>query len=254
MKKAILIFCMLIISHIPLLADWSCNNSIGIYSGSDSTNQSSNIYYLNTGIRFIDSSWNISAYIQLINQNGSSNQTGSNSGGMMGGSNMSIGLGDIYIYPEYFILKDTLGNPVLTVSGSLKLPTASSSGGYGRGYIDEGLNLNYYKQFSTYLLLLNLGFVHYGGNIDGNSYSLAYGIGIGKFFFNGNLSALLSLSMNNQNKNFSIHDNDLSLGLNYRAGKQIILSGIISAGLSDSFNYKIFSLGINYNFSKNMEN
>ena len=156
-------------------------------------------------------------------------------------SQIEFGLGDVYLLGQYQLVGDGSASPLwnygpsISVSAQIKLPTARKGRNYGTGEFDYGITFNLSKRWKNYAGFLNAGYWLLGDTpeIDYQN-PFTYGIGIGRFFRNGQFSALLCY----QGYSTILENYDPprqgSIGLYCRMNDQIILSTTAMAGFSDT--------------------
>ena len=250
----------------------SVNGSVQYFNGKYIYTTRTSTYYLSSGIQYQSARWNVGASVPVIAQNndlvsgsggmflpsghtgqggnGGGMGNGHQGGGMMGGSRVvttsvasqiEFGLGDVYLLGQYQLVGDGSASPLwnygpsISVSAQIKLPTARKGRNYGTGEFDYGITFNLSKRWKNYAGFLNAGYWLLGDTpeIDYQN-PFTYGIGIGRFFRNGQFSALLCY----QGYSTILENYDPprqgSIGLYCRMNDQIILSTTAMAGFSDT--------------------
>jgi hypothetical protein len=239
MKFMIYGIFFLIITTPGLSAGWSLSNSPQVIGNKFGTDTIYNLFYLYTGVHYQDDDWNLSATIpvvalsdKLVNVNPT--------------NNIDAGIGDLYIFADYNIIKDTnfIG---FTLEGILKLPTSTGISNFGTGKTDFGLNVFLRKYFGNYVIIANIGYYHFGNSTSDNiSNPLMYGAGIGKFFGIGDYSILLYYGAYSQVLSGFPAPRQISLGFNDILAENATLSFIASSGLSIFSPLYAFSARISY--------
>lgn len=257
---------------------WSVNSSLQYASGNYLSDQQLNSWYLYCGIRYQTNSFYTALSIPFIASNGQNvsqfgniyipNHMGSGSSGMtgtggrsgghmMGGGNLitssspeNYGLGDLYLYTGYNILNPFTSPLGLAADGYIKIPTASTTNGFGTGKFDFSLSGTLRKNLGSFLFYASAGFI-YIGDPDSIKYNNPYTLnfGVGKFFGDGDWSALLSYTMYSKILDIYQNPQQLSLGVNIMANEKITYTLIGSAGLSNSSPDYVFSAGIIFNLT-----
>lgn len=260
-----MIIFLIAFPRIGSAGTWSINGSAQYLNGDYIYTTATSTYYFGGGIRYQAVRWNAGVSLPIIAQNndlvsgsggvfipshrgenGGDGEPGGghHGGGMMGGgrittdhmvSHFEFGLGDIYLSGQYQLINERGYRPSLAISSQLKIPTANKALNYGTGEFDYGFAVNLSKRWNNYA-----GFVDIGYWILGDSPEIkyedpfSYGIGIGRFFGNGQFSALLYY----QGYTTVLENYDPprqgSLGLYYRMSDQTILSATATAGLSNT--------------------
>ena len=256
---------------------WSINEGAQYLNGKYIYTTSTSTYYLSSGIQYQSERWNVGVSIPVIAQNndlvsgsgdmflpsGHTGQGGNSGGmgnshqggGMMGGgrvvtdnvaSQTEFGLGDVYLSGQYRLIADQNFIPSVAVSAQIKLPTASNDRNYRTGEFDYGIRFNLSKRWKNYAGFLDAGYWLLGDTpeIDYQN-PFTYGIGIGRFFSNGQFSALLYY----QGYSTILENYDSprqgSIGLYYRMNDQIMLSTTTIAGFGDTS--PDFGLSVGFN-------
>ena len=135
------------------------------------------------------------------------------------------GIGDIYLYGNAKLLGKTHKFSGVFLNSQIKIPIANIEKGLGTGEYDYGLNLLLKKSLKSFNLFSDIGFLVIGDSED-FTYNdpLTWGAGIGKSFRNGRYST--SVYYQQYSKIFDAYEppRQISLGINYRLNKGIILS------------------------------
>jgi hypothetical protein len=168
-----------------------------------------------------------------------SSSDGGHHGGMMDDGfsmdHLDMTLGDLYLYGETRLLT-TQGNLLsIHLSTQIKVPTAKASKNYGTGEFDFGTGLSVRSIISSYALFLDAGYLIIG-DPTGITYEnpVTLGVGIGKFFKNGDISVLLYLK--NYTKILPDYQppRQLSAGVYYKLNPRLLLSTSAFIGLSET--------------------
>ncbi|MCL4551104.1 MAG: transporter [Bacteroidetes bacterium] len=257
---------------------WTLSTSLQYSSGNYLSNNSNKIFYLYGGAGYQTGKWSFNISVPVAAQsaggvgqvggmmlpngnNGNSGGSimGNNGRGMMGSGNsfmnnqsMSsfghVGLGDIYLYGSYNLFEDNASLFSLTLNSFVKFPTANNSQGLGTGKFDYGASATVRQTVGNYLAFADLGYIEIGkpANINYKN-PVSYGLGVGRYFDNGNYSLLLYY----QAYTTIIEGYDapklLSLGFNYKINPGFTLSLIGGAGLSKVTSDFSFSTGLEWN-------
>lgn len=277
----ILFFLVINLSRTFGQEGWFLSSSAQYSSGNYLLNSSSKVFYLYGGAGYQTNTWSLNISIPLALQNGSgvgqvggmmlpngnngnsgnmmgAGGNGMNTGGMMGGSNNGyqtnnmyssnhISLGDIYFNGSYNLMSDGSSTFSIIANAFLKLPTANSSMGLGTGKLDAGVSGTIRKAFDSYVAIAELGYIMIGQPADIQYKNpVSYGLGIGKFFGDGDYSLLLYYQAYTTILDGYDSPKTLSLGLNYNLNTNLVLSIIGSAGLSKvTYDYS-FSTGVKW--------
>jgi hypothetical protein len=268
---ALLIFLLsLAAGTINAKGQWSVSSSLQYSSGNYIYEQNTSTFYLYGGLRYRSNRWQMSASIPLITQNSdlvtggggtffpSTHHSGESPGsshhgrgmsGESGFSEMTMGLGDLYLNGTYRLLPENPKRPYLALSIRLKAPTASTQNGFGSGEFDYGASLTLRKRFDSYIAISEIGFWTLG-DPPGVTYRdpLVVGVGGGKFFNAGNTGILLYYETYSTIVEGVPPLRQLSLGLNRRLSPGLMLSIIGAAGLSDSTPDVSLSGGLEWQF------
>ncbi len=124
---SLLFFVLILLSNVNA-KNWSVYTSASFNNGTYIYDQNTSNYYLNTGIRYQTPKWMISFALPYIVQNSSVYNQGTVSGSagnttIQGSESYAGGMGDIYLYGEYKILKSSRSFPSFSLTGQLKIPT-----------------------------------------------------------------------------------------------------------------------------------
>ena len=259
MKSRRFIITLMFLSPVSTFAqgNWSLISSLQMNSGKYIFDKTINTYYLNAGLRYKSEDWGLYATIPLIAQNtnmatysgnmfiptGHSNnesgQSNSHHGNMtnqtMSSSHLSFGLGDLYLYADYSLVKNQNFIPEILVTGQIKVPTASNNQSFGTGEFDFGTGLILRKQIDTYSVFLDVTYFKLGdpGEIKYKDPTY-WGAGIGKLINNGVYS--VSIYYSNYSRILSEFEGQqqISLALYYRLNNSQLLSISISRGFSET--------------------
>lgn len=259
-------------------SSWSVNSSLQYAAGNYLSDQQIHSWFWYGGIRYQANDFYAALSIPFIASNGQNvsqfgniyipNHMGSGSSGMIGSgghggghmmgggsivtssSTENYGLGDLYLYAGYNLLNPLISPVGLSVNGYVKFPTASAANGFGTGKFDFSLDGTLRKNFGTYLVYASGGFI-YLGDPDSINYNNPFtlNLGIGKFFGDGDFSAILSYSMYSKILDFYQKPQQLSIGVSIISNEKITYLLIGSAGLSNSSPDYVFSAGIKYNLT-----
>jgi hypothetical protein len=126
-------------------------------------------------------------------------------------------------------------SPILGIDVQVKVPTASTAHNVGTGKFDFGGSLNYRQLFGAYVVTFNAGYLILGKptGVDFKN-PFAYGGSVGRFFNDGGLSIALMYQGYTTILSGYSPPNQASLGVNYKAGYDIIGTVLLSKGLTDT--------------------
>jgi len=253
-------------------AQWSVNASMQGTKGNYVFTTITNSYYLYTGLRYRASKWNVSAILPIVAQN---NDLVTRTGGMflptggshhdqngsvpshhgsmmsqgMGASNMSMGLGDLYLIGERQLFGDYLSGPVMFTNVQIKFPTANKAMNYGTGEFDFGMGLSLRQKLGSFAGFVDIGYLILGDPA-GVTFKdpLTFGAGIGKFLLQEKLSLLLYYQGYSQILAGYAPPRQLSLGGSYRVNPRVTLTGSGLVGLSETAPDFSFLTGFEWQF------
>lgn len=237
------------------LSDGSHNIAYFLYGGLQYHAQD---YYLSFSLPLVfNSSGSFTQVGGMYIPNGSGGSAGGgmhNSGGhgsMMNGSSilssMDVGVGDMYFYGSYNILKETKSFPALSTDGFIKFPTASPSLNIGTGKFDFNLAISARKFIGTFSLYIQTGYLFLGNETDPNIENpITFSAGIGKSFGNGNHLLLLEYDSYSTIVTGFSSPKQLSLGYTYSINPDLNYLMIGSVGLNNSTSDYIISAGLNF--------
>ncbi|MEG8946459.1 transporter [Rosettibacter firmus] len=253
---------------------WSLKASLQFSGGNYSYNNSSKIFYFYGEASYQKNNWSFNVSVPVVAQNaGGVGQVGGmmlpngnndednhynmmtgneNNSNFMNNHSMSsfnhFGLGDISLYGSYNIFEDNASLFSLSLNSFFKIPTASYSLGLGTGKFDLGISATIRKMLDSYIGFLDLGYIEIGDppNIKYNN-PLSIGLGLGKFFDEGNYSLLLYYQAYTKIIDGYPAPQLLSLGFNYKINSSLTLSLIGAAGLSKITSNFSFSSGLEWN-------
>lgn len=273
---ALIIFFLLVEFDAYGQSNWSINSSLQYASGNYLSANRLNSVYLFGGVRYDSEDYSVALSIPFIVSNGqnvsqfgnifvpnhmSSGTSGSAGsvgpgGRMMGNeslvstsSSTNYGIGDLYLYTNYNLLNQFTFPFGLSLGGFIKFPTASTTNGFGTGKFDFSITTTVRKNLGEFLVYASGGYILLGdptGINYNNPYTL--NLGIGKFFTDEKISALLSYSLYSKILDAYQMPQELSLGVNIIPNNKITYTLIGSAGLSNSTPDFVLSVGLKYNF------
>ncbi len=231
---------------------------------SDGNNHISTYFY--NGLRYDEPDYSISFSIPIVfTGNGSFNQVGNmmlpanasssnanKSSFMHGGSmntNMSsinIGLGDFYLFGSYYLAKQNSRIPGIAFDIYAKFPTATSSLNLGTGKFDYSFAVSLKENFGSVLVYSQIGYLILGDS-DSLNYSnpITLSIGLGSNFNTLNHALYLNYESYSSILNGTSSPEQISLGYNYIANKDLSYVFILSYGLNSSASDLSLSGGIN---------
>jgi hypothetical protein len=256
---------------------WYVNTNLQLAGGKFIYNSYANVISLYGGLSYQNDNLGISLSVPVVgNKNNSISQSGgmmlpignstntnggmasgSNGGGMMGTGNSSMttssiggmnwGFGDLYLFSNYKLLLESESFSDVILNAQIKFPTASTHMGIGTGQYDYGASITLRRSFNTFVAIADLGYLNIG-DPSGVTYEnpFTYSLGLGKYFSDGEYSLLLYYSAYTEVVKGYEPPRQIALGINYKAGENLILTGIGSAGLSKFSPDYTFSIGIKF--------
>jgi hypothetical protein len=281
----LLIFSVISFSGVTFAQEgWSVSTGLQYSGGNYYYNSYSKLFSFYAGIRYQSEyfSLNVTAPIIFSNNNTLSqsggmmlpiggNSSGSNSGGMAGNTgsagmmgsngnhsnpymfgssssmNSSIGLGDIFMTGNYQFYSDYENSFTSSVNYQIKFPTASGMTNIGTGKFDFGASVTLRKGFNSYLAIADMGYLNLG-DPSGIKYNnpFTYGIGLGKYFNDGNSSLLLYYQGYTEIVSGYASPQQLSLGINHQLNSKLTLTLIGGVGLTKFSPGLLASTGITW--------
>jgi len=240
-QAGFILLLLLISGKLTAQEGWYFTSSVQLSGGNYVFDSYNRVFSIYGGLRYQGENFGITASIPLVSSN---NKSVSQTSGMMvpSGTNtstmqsgMNFGLGDLYGYFDYKIISDYESGIDLFVNTQLKVPTAATDMNIGTGKYDFGGSVTFRKSLDSFVGIVDLGYLNIG-DPDSITYKnpFTYGIGVGKFFNYGEYSLLLYYT--GYTKIIDGYDapKQLSIGINYRASDDIILSLISSAGFGNT--------------------
>lgn len=241
--------------------------------GSNLSDGSHNIaYYLFGGLRYQAQDYYLSLSLPLVYNssgsftqlggmyipNGSGNDTGGimhgsgGQGSMMNGSeemsSLNAGIGDMYVYGSYTLIKETNTLPALSTDGFVKFPTASPSLNIGTGKFDFNLAMSARKFIGTFSFYVQTGYLFLGNSTDANIENpITFSTGIGYNFGGGNHFLLIEYDSYSTVVTGFASPKQLSLGYTYLISTKLSYTMIGSVGLNNSTSDFTVSAGFNFN-------
>lgn len=182
----ILLVLILPLNFLNAKEKWSLNTSLSYSTGKYIYESAVDNYTFYLGGRYSKDRFSISMSVPFTMQRDkldSLSATNSSGSHMEKDHSITAGISDIYLYSEYNFY------PSFYVTGSIKIPTASSSTLFSSGEFDYGLGLAFRKMFGTYKLFADAGYLVFG-DPDQFTYNdpFGYGIGVAKHAENGKSS------------------------------------------------------------------
>lgn len=251
---------------------FSANTSLAAVGSNLSDSSQNMAYYLNGGIRYQAQDYYLSLSLPLVfNSSGSFTQlggmyipngSGNNTGGSMHGSNgqgsmmngnegmssLNAGVGDMYVYGSYTIVKETNSLPAFSTDGFVKFPTASPSLNIGTGKFDFNLAVSVRKFIGTFLFYMQGGYLFLGNSGESNVENpLTFNVGIGNNFASGKHLFLLEYDSYSTIVTGYSSPKQLSLGYTYLISPKLGYTMIGSVGLNNSTSDFTVSAGFNFN-------
>lgn len=254
---------------------FSVNTSITAVGGNLSDGSHNIAYYLYGGFRYQVQDYYLSLSLPLVfNSSGSFTQLGgmyfpngrSDSGnnigegmhgsggqgsmmnGNLGMSDLNAGIGDIYVYGSYTLVKETNSLPGFSTDGFVKFPTASTSLNIGTGKIDFNLAVSVRKFIGTFSFYVQTGYLFLGNSSEATIENpITFSAGIGNNFGRGKHLLLLEYDSYSTIVTGFASPKQLSLGYSYLINPKLSYTMIGSAGLNNSTSDFIVAAGFNFN-------
>lgn len=253
---------------------FSINTSLTAVGGKLSDGSHNIAYYLYGGLRYQAQDYYLSLSLPLVfNSSGSFTQlggmyfpngsgTGNNIGGGMHGSGsqdsmmngslgmsaLNTGIGDMYVYGSYTLVKESNSLPAFSTDGFVKFPTASSSLNIGTGKFDFNLAVSARKFIGTFSFYLQTGYLFLGNSAEANIENpITFSAGIGNNFGGGNHLLLIEYDSYSTIVTGFASPKQLSLGYTYLINSRLGYTMIGSAGLNNSTSDFTVSAGFNFN-------
>lgn len=249
---------------------FSVNTSLAAVGGNLSDGSHNIAYYLYGGIRYQAQDYYLSLSLPLVfNSSGSFTQLGGmyipngneigggmhgsgGQGSMMNGSegmsSLNAGIGDMYLYGSYTLIKETNTLPAFSTDGFVKFPTASTSLNIGTGKFDFNLAMSARKFISTFLFYVQAGYLFLGNSNESNIENpITFSAGIGYNFGGGNHLLLIEYDSYSTIVTGFASPKQLSLGYTYLISTKLSYTMIGSVGLNSSTSDFTISAGLNFN-------
>lgn len=248
------------------------NTSLSVVGGTLSDGSHKSSYYLYGGLKYQTQEYYLSLSLPLVLNssgsftqvggmyipNGNGNNTGggmhssSNSGSMMNGSQgmstANVGVGDMYIYGSYTVLKETNSLPGFSTDGFVKFPTASPSLNIGTGKFDFNLAVSVRKFMKYFLFYVQTGYLFLGDSSEANiENTITFSAGIGNNLGGGNHLLLIEYDSYSTIVTGFASPKQLSLGYTYLINPKLSYLMIGSVGLNNSTSDYTISAGFNFN-------
>lgn len=173
-------------------------------------------------------------------------------GGQMGSSMTSSsslisGLGDLYASGNYKVFHQKDLFPAMYADLQVKVPTGSTTDNFSTGKFDFGAGVSLRETVESYVGFFDFGYLNIG-KTPGLNYTnpFTFGIGIGKFFNDGQYSLLAYYQNYTRIISGYSPPRSLALGLSCKIESSTVLSVIASAGLSQTSPALGFSVGLSH--------
>lgn len=248
---------------------FSINTSLTAIGGNLSDGSHNIAYYLYGGLRYQAQDYYLSLSLPLVfNSSGSFTQLGGmyfpngndigggmhgsgGQGSMMNGSlgmsALNAGIGDMYAYGSYTLVKETNSLPAFSTDGFVKFPTASPSLNIGTGKFDFNLAVSARKFISTFSFYLQTGYLFLGNSSEANIENpITFSAGIGNNFGGGNHLLLIEYDSYSTIVTGLASPKQLSLGYTYLINPKLGYTMIGSVGLNNSTSDYTISAGFNF--------
>jgi hypothetical protein len=271
---AVIIFLLVIglFSSTEAQDSFYINTSLTAVGGNLSDGSHNIAYYLYGGIRYQAQDYYLSLSLPLVfNKSGSFTQLGGmyipngngndNGGGMHGSdgqepmmngsegmSSLNMGIGDMYLYGSYTLIKETNTLPAFSSDGFIKFPTATSSLNIGTGEFDINLAISARKFIGTFLFYLQTGYLFLGNSNESNIENpITFSVGIGNNIGGSNHLLLIGYDSYSTIVTGFASPKQLSLGYTYIINPKLGYTMIGSVGLNNSTSDFTVSVGLNFN-------
>lgn len=252
---------------------FSVNTSLTAVGGNLSDGSHNIAYYLYGGLRYQTQDYYLSLSLPIVfNSSGSFTQlggmyfpngsgNGNNIGGGMHGSgdqgsmmngsegmsSLNAGIGDMYLYGSYTLIKETNSFPAFSTDGFVKFPTASSSLNIGTGKFDFNLAASARKFIGTFSFFVQTGYLFLGNSSDANIENpITFSAGIGNNLGGGNHLLLIEYDSYSTVVTGFASPKQLSLGYTYLISSKLGYTMIGSVGLNNSTSDYTISAGFNF--------
>jgi hypothetical protein len=190
--------------------------------------------------------------------NGNGNDTGGSmhgsggQGSMMNGSegmsSLNAGIGDMYLYGSYTLVKETNSLPAFSTDGFVKFPTASNSLNIGTGKFDFNIAMSARKYLGTFLIFVQVGYLFLGNSDESDIENpITFSAGIGNNLGGGDHLLLVEYDSYSTIVTGFASPKQLSLGYTYLINYKLGYTMIGSVGLNSSTSDYIISAGFNFN-------
>ena len=153
----------------------------GFKTGDFGTPIRTNVYYVNSVLGYVSSTYDLSVSVPYL--------TLKNSGSVPGMMDSSSGIGDVILRGGRVLVPE--GGNGFSLDGSLgvKLPTADDTKGLGSGEADYGAFLGLHQRLGQFLVSFSGGYIKIGDPPQTNYNDIfLYGIGVSRSFNRTNLS------------------------------------------------------------------
>lgn len=260
------------------VGQWSVNTSAQVTKGNYIFDSNITTYYFYGGFRFQTDRWSMAVNLPIIGQNNDlvtrtgglflptggmhhneNNEQDPFAGGMMGddnnedmhgmfpSGNLTYGLGDLYLYYEFQVLQEQATVPSVSLNSQTKVPTASQEKNYGTGEFDYGLGVSFRKSLNDFTIFMDIGFLVIGDppEVTFND-PVTFGLGIGKFFNHGRSSLQLYYQSYSEILPGYQAPSQVSLGFYFRMHRNLTVSLVGLAGLSETSPGTSFSSGLQF--------
>ncbi len=270
-SPVIFLIAICAVSNTTAQGRFSINTSLAAVGGNLSDSSYSMAYYLYGGLRYQSQDYYLSLSLPLVFNssgsftqlggmyipNGNGNETGGGmhgsggQGSMMNGnegmSSLNAGIGDMYVYGSYILVRETNSFPGFSVDGFVKFPTASPSLNIGTGNFDFNLAVSARKFIGTFLFFVQGGYLFLGNSGESNIENpITFSAGIGNNFGSGKHLFLLEYDSYSTIVTGYSSPKQLSLGYTYFINPELSFTTIGSAGLNNSTSDYIISAGFNF--------
>ena len=220
--------------------NWSAFANATMNSGHYIYTENTRNYYLTSGVRWRGHRFSFTASLPLIWQENPTSETGDDlqqpvSESMHGPGSFSMGVGDIYLYSTYRLTPENSKFARVALTAQVKIPTGDEITFFSTGAADYGLGFTLSKRFGAVNFFADAGYLKLGDTAAFNySDPLTFGVGLGRWFKNGEYSA--SLYVKNYTEIIPGFDppGQVSLGLYKQFAVNQLFSVYLGRGFSES--------------------
>lgn len=248
---------LLVSGSVMAQGKWYANSTIQMVGSDfqDGSNHSS--FYFYNGLRYQTPNISLGLNIPIVfgsnrlvnvDELNIQNTIASSSDHMGGGlSSLDVGLGDLYFYGSYLLIKESSNIPVISFDGYIKLPTATSNLNFGTETTDAQIAVGFRKTFNNVSLFSQFGYLFLGDKEELNFKDpLTISAGVGYSFGRGRHSIIIAYDAYTNIIEGLQSPSQMALGYNYLINKGLFFTTILSSGLNNSTANFTISGGLNF--------